>query len=785
MTRYLAIGLLAAALFACDGKSGSEYVLETDNTSALTATPTTAQGIAAAMVSDTASPIQADIEFQGLTDCDADSEDCNVCVKDAIGSVSQLRTHGDIMGFHMNGFPDVTAGKHWQGVQRLSGSLGKYLAVSRSTEDDTGPAFVIVKMESRNNENGSLGHRFRSNRLSPNSFFKDTPPPPEDRIVASTLMQTGFHHAGGIQLTGRILAVPFENDQESRVVFYDLTNPHAPVEGSNHVDHSNYADEAGTASIIKLASNKFMLVIGRSNANILDFYISRTYDIRTTEFDWFDTWNESELLPDPSGDSEFANYQNLNLVTGCDGVIYAVGTHNSTKSGIGEDFVDLFRLDSWGSNDVRITKIAKRHVYCTYGGSLGDSQQCNLDAAGGIYVDPEGRLFVYSTEHDNDGPQNSVKFEEFRPVPHGPCADLTDAWVELYDVDSFRDRGLMIDFRDRALENYADYDSAEGFEDKASSVRWCLPEGVKYRLWEDKNFSGSFYDLLGVGSLQGIANLGSIGWGDRVSSSEWIHGPFADAGSDQEVECGSSEGTAVQLDGTGSVGASSDSSLSHFWQAANVSFDFPFSATPIGQFPFGDTEVELTVTSGGETDTDEALISIIDSTPPVIVCPADMTLYPTSPGGATVEFGASSWSDVCDTDLPAPECPLSGSTFAKGSSTAAGCSVTDTTGGLSSDCSFVITVLSEYEMLDLLRDDLDSSLVRFLNKGQHNALQKHVLQMYDALDSGNSNRMCARLGNWINQLEGWIKAGTLEQQDAANSIEIALHLELAQACRGE
>ncbi len=76
-----------------------------------------------------------------------------------------------------------------------------------------------------------------------------------------------------------------------------------------------------------------------------------------------------------------------------------MGTHKDSVSS--EDFVDLYRLDNVPeSNDVAITKVVKRQLVCGYRGH----NHCDFDAAGGVYVDPEHRLFLYGTEHDNDGP---------------------------------------------------------------------------------------------------------------------------------------------------------------------------------------------------------------------------------------------------------------------------------------------------------------------------------------------------------------------------------------------
>lgn len=70
------------------------------------------------------------------------------------------------------------------------------------------------------------------------------------------------------------------------------------------------------------------------------------------------------------------------------------------------------------------------------------------DGAGGAYVDPQGTLFLYATEHDNLGPEGSVKAMEFRPQPHHTCTTITDAWVELCQDDTFGGVNLMVDYVD-------------------------------------------------------------------------------------------------------------------------------------------------------------------------------------------------------------------------------------------------------------------------------------------------------------------------------------------------
>jgi HYR domain-containing protein len=301
---------------------------------------------------------------------------------------------------------------------------------------------------------------------------------------------------------------------------------------------------------------------------------------------------------------------------------------------------------------------------------------CNLDAAGGVYVDPGGELYLYGTEHDNDGPLPglfpctgaacSVKFEEFRPVPHATCSTVSDAWVEIYDDNTFGDRSLMIDYPDRFLEDYRNYDRAEGFEDKGSSVRWCLPPGVTYRLWEDKeSCGGDHLDLVGNGALQSIADLDDVGFGDDASCSEWQGGPFADAGPDRDVECASHTTTPATLDGRQSSDVSG-APLEFTWSAAGVAFDDPHASQATGAFPKGTTVVTLSVSNGVASATDTAQVAVVDTSDPTVQCPAPIAVECTSAGGvpsddaqlAAFLQGALA-SDVCDAapvvthDLPA------------------------------------------------------------------------------------------------------------------------------------
>jgi len=130
--------------------------------------------------------------------------------------------------------------------------------------------------------------------------------------------------------------------------------------------------------------------------------------------------------------------------------------------------------------------------------------------------------------------------------------------------------------------------------------------------------------------------------------------PVADAGSNQQLECNSHSGRSVMLNGTGSSDPDGDA-LTYQWTATGITFDNAGSATPTATFPLGTTVVTLTVNDGYQTDQDMVTIEIVDTTPPVVMCPDDITVECTSHTGtpatdpAIVAFlaGASA-TDVCD-----------------------------------------------------------------------------------------------------------------------------------------
>ncbi|MFO0736140.1 MAG: hypothetical protein U0270_09680 [Labilithrix sp.] len=314
-----------------------------------------------------------------------------VCLPDPVAAVNGLSDHGVLLGYHLNGFFDPSTTKHWEGVARLRGGGGAYLAVSR-----IGPEmFDVVELASRK----AGGEAFGASRASVSD-----PPPADDKVIGKVDIDEGFEHAGGLQTLGDVLAVPLENGKASRVVFYDVADPKAPRRLTT-VERPDIG-EAGSAGLAELPDGRTLLVVGRKGDQTLDFYTTAATDL--TGFHLDSTWSvKVDGVKTTIDDTNFGDYQNLDVLRACDDRIYLLGTHREGVL-VGVDYVDLFVLEL-GAKPV-ITKIAKRHMYCA---TSGEDAQCNLDAAAGAYVTPSGALHVYAVEHDNDGPGGSIKMKEF------------------------------------------------------------------------------------------------------------------------------------------------------------------------------------------------------------------------------------------------------------------------------------------------------------------------------------------------------------------------------------
>jgi hypothetical protein len=125
-----------------------------------------------------------------------------------------------------------------------------------------------------------------------------------------------------------------------------------------------------------------------------------------------------------------------------------------------------------------------------------------------------------------------------------------------------------------------------------------------------------------------------------------------------------------------------------------VSGDLVATCSPASGATFivGSTPVSCSATDqAGNSTTAGFNVVVVDTTPPVVTVPADLTAEGNVLGGATVEFAASA-SDTVSGDLT-PACTFaSGATFAVGATTLVTCTATDEA-GLEGEAAFSVTVV--------------------------------------------------------------------------------------------
>ncbi len=126
--------------------------------------------------------------------------------------------------------------------------------------------------------------------------------------------------------------------------------------------------------------------------------------------------------------------------------------------------------------------------------------------------------------------------------------------------------------------------------------------------------------------------------------------PVAHAGNDQLVECACNtmDGTRVTLDGSGSYDADDDP-ITYTWTGPFVGSP-AHGATPTVTLESGcpvDYVITLVVNDGiDESEPNDVVITVVDTTPPVINCPSDVTLE--CPADTSVEANGSATAvDSC------------------------------------------------------------------------------------------------------------------------------------------
>jgi hypothetical protein len=321
---------------------------------------------------------------------------------------------------------------HIQGFARVPG-LGDedWLVMSRSNERGRPAGLVYVRLE---DIPGRDGDRLVARPEDRDFFWHDTPrpaDPPRHRGARAYVRIPDTRHPGGIQVIGQLVAVPSycnapSCDGTAFVDFYDSAvcsrNPRDEgclvnrkrLEGGLLVPD----DKAYHVAVTRLPDRRYVMLVNRSNAGLVDSYISST-----TTIDRSTRWLPSGRHWTSGFKNGFHAYQNVNFVTECTTRrTYMLGFARGGPPGSDTNLVDLFQVEiADGSLEVRRTRQA-RYLAAT-GGS------CEMEGGASVYVTPRGEMLVYCSQSHTRAEQDPrfLGFAEHTSATGGPGIGRLDA----------------------------------------------------------------------------------------------------------------------------------------------------------------------------------------------------------------------------------------------------------------------------------------------------------------------------------------------------------------------
>lgn len=185
------------------------------------------------------------------------------------------------------------------------------------------------------------------------------------------------------------------------------------------------------------------------------------------------------------------------------------------------------------------------------------------------------------------------------------------------------------------------------------------------------------------------------------------------------------------------------------------------SGVPSGSvFPVGNTTLTYSATDAhGNTGQATQLVTVIDNTPPVISCPANITLEPTCPSGAIATYTTPTATDNCAVQsVNRTAGGASGTVFPIGTTTVT-YTATDIYGN-SASCSFTVTVKTAAAVVqDLI--SRTQALQPPLTGPQTQGLVSKLNQALTSINSGSFSSACGKLADYVTQVQNYINNGTI------------------------
>ena len=522
-------------------------------------------------------------------------------VPDVPGQFRALTESPDPLGFNVGGSPDPSTCRHYQGVVRVDGADGTpFFLVTRSGNTPFPPGEIGCDDSDGETRNGHLivfrmgsrdknGERLRSNRLAKGRNFDATRPDLDDKAsIYYTVVDGGlvpfdgqggippkvYQHPGGMQVVGNVLGLALESPRETGphsacvacvatgdptlcnlcydyepapnrtlIMFLDVSDPEHPQFLSQFVPKNSSSETLAGAGVLALTplpdGHYLMLVTGGKNTTWF-FYRSTLPSLSDPALSW-------ELVRSLPGPGVEDAHQTLHFLREGDinGQLYLAGARGVIFFD-DRDRIDLYRIDC----DTPNCRPGERMEWTVrYNGQRispfappgGFEKLANLAAASGFYVSPSGELLFYATEHDNDGPNLSVKAGEWRhrnvvrpgsptllpsarvngpyEVAEGGSVQLsglaappvTKAWFQGFWDKDFGPFSWIADYDDYDKD---DFDDLAVFEpvtflgatfpqnDRVQSWKWFAPTGCSLRAIDLHNGSiDETVTLNGTGTL--------------------------------------------------------------------------------------------------------------------------------------------------------------------------------------------------------------------------------------------------------------------------------------------
>ena len=254
-------------------------------------------------------------------------------------------------------------GGHLQGIQLLHQKSGDYAIVTGSS--DSYSYFATIKLGEKN-----------------------------EVVSLKQLMDKPFKHAGGCQVYKYFLAVGIEDNAEkdkSKVCIYDVSKPENTA-GKPLVEIERKGEPMrSTAGCVGITGykNKILLAVGDWDTKNIDFYSSKTNNVRDGEFELVSSINTSELSKEGWIDQHWWPYQNINLFHTNENELYLVGLGEKSNN---ENVADLYCLTEISRGEFSFKKVASKICQTTKG--------CRFKAAAGVEFSENGSIRIISAGYN-------------------------------------------------------------------------------------------------------------------------------------------------------------------------------------------------------------------------------------------------------------------------------------------------------------------------------------------------------------------------------------------------